>query len=277
MLQVVIFGASGYIGSALAHRLESVGHSVKPVGGPRSADQFDVLADPSALGALIGKGDIVINCAGRAHIRDDDATAFWSANALGAKVVAQACLDQGASRLVHLSSIAVGDIGWGSRALVNHGAQGVYGLSKAAGEHFIAQTLGDSSCDWILVRPGGVYSHEAPGMWGQLLRYAERFRSWSIVPFTGRYSVTAIDTLCEDILSAVEGRLEGRHVLHSTDDEDLDVASFLRRHGYKVKELPPAFTVIFEWVAERLAKIAHPLRSLERQAKNIGSPPTVVR
>lgn len=116
------------------------------------------ITDAVSVRSRIQAGDIVVNCA--AWTRVDDAEshrdAAFAINAEGPRVLAQTCAGADA-RLIHFSTDYVfGDVPAGTPIAVNAPTHpnSVYGESKALGETFVREVLGE---DALIVRIAWLY------------------------------------------------------------------------------------------------------------------------
>jgi len=114
--QVLVTGATGFLGGALCRRLHQLGHTVTGTGRDRargaelaSAGIAFVpadLGDAPAAAALCQGMEYVVHCAALAspwgRYRD-----FYRANVLATRHVAAACREAGVRRLVHVSSPSI--------------------------------------------------------------------------------------------------------------------------------------------------------------------------
>lgn len=113
-MQALITGANGFLGSALARRLASDGHSVRALlrpGADRSAlaglavevVEGDV-TDPASLPRAVAGVEVVFHLAGLR--RAPERTAFFRVNAEGTRAVCDAMLRSGTRRMVLAGSLA---------------------------------------------------------------------------------------------------------------------------------------------------------------------------
>lgn len=112
-----VFGSNGFVGGGIVAELR--GRGIEPAGAralrltTAARDTAGVVADAEAsasladLAARIPAGAVVVNAAGLAAPDSADDDALYGANALWPAVLALACAEAGAARLVHLSSAAV--------------------------------------------------------------------------------------------------------------------------------------------------------------------------
>lgn len=153
-MRIIVTGASGLVGSALARRPGVVG---------LSRAQLDI-RDPSGLGTY--DPDLVINCAAQANVdaaETDPETAF-EINAHAAGALARRCAELGV-RLVHLSTDYVFD-GTATRPYGEHDLVcpiNAYGRSKLEGERLVREHGG------TIVRTSWVFGASGRGFVQQVL------------------------------------------------------------------------------------------------------------
>lgn len=116
---ILITGANGLLGSCVARHFLAKG--IKPVKALVRAEsdlshiedirekiqwvEGDIL-DQMALEKYIDKGDTVIHCAAKVSYNKKDKKELFDVNVEGVKNVVDACLKNGAAKLIHVSSIA---------------------------------------------------------------------------------------------------------------------------------------------------------------------------
>jgi len=142
--RIVVTGAGGQVGTALAHTARRRGF---PVEALTRAD-FDITA-PDAAADLVRAGDLVVNCAAFTNVdaAESDPVGATAINATGPGLLARACAARGA-RLVHISTDYVfsgvfsGESGPRPYEVDDvTGPLGVYGKSKLAGERAVLDAL----------------------------------------------------------------------------------------------------------------------------------------
>lgn len=150
-MKIAIIGADGQLGSDLAAAFRHTGPLLL------TEREIDVREAEGVVRALAGgHPDAVINTAAMTDVdgcEGRDVEAFL-VNALGAKNVARACMEIGAS-LVHISTDYVFDGAKGSPYVESdHPAPlNVYGLTKLAGEYYVRMILQEH----YIVRTSGLY------------------------------------------------------------------------------------------------------------------------
>jgi uncharacterized protein YbjT (DUF2867 family) len=200
-MRILVLGANGLIGSAVAARLDAAGHSVVGVGRDLdmarrrfpheawiAADLRRMLA-PADWAPHLGGIDAVVNCAGA--LQDsarDDTRAVHLDSPLA---LYRACEAAGVRRIVHVSAAGVAR----DRATA-------FSATKFAME----EALRTLDLDWLILRPGLVI---APAAYGgtSLLRGLAGFPV--VVPavhWASVVQVVSIEDVATTVLAAVEGR-----------------------------------------------------------------------
>jgi len=158
---ICILGGTGFVGQHLAAELVRDGHQVKaltryrpggrelwilPTLDMREAD----VHDPQTLEREFQDCDAVINLVGILNENDRDGERFSDAHVELPRKIAQACLDTGVRRFLHMSALGA-DADNGPSA---------YLRSKGAGEQAVRSVLEDSDTTrWTLFRPSVIYGH----------------------------------------------------------------------------------------------------------------------
>ncbi len=175
-MRILVIGGTGFVGRAVVSRLVAAGHDVR-VPTRRLAHARELLVfptvtviradvhDDATLSNLIGDSDVVINLPGLLHSRPGKPYGpdFDRVHVQLPRRVAQACLQFGVKRLVHVSALGA-DI---------HGPS-QYLRSKAAGEAAIVEVFaGQDQSGWTIMRPSVIFG---PGdrfmnMFAELARY----------------------------------------------------------------------------------------------------------
>lgn len=156
-MRVAIIGAYGLVGSYVSARLAADGHQVVGVGRDIEAARrrFPTLAWERADLATASVADwtrvltgveAVVNCAGA--LQDSPRDNLNAVHVEGVRRIAQACLDLGVGRLVHISAAGVGP----NRSTA-------FNATKLEAEILLSQ----SPLAWIILRPGLVFAPAAYG------------------------------------------------------------------------------------------------------------------
>jgi len=231
-LRVLVTGASGFIGMALAERLTARGDRVRALVRRTSrVAELEKLGaelapgdvgDPSALAAAVEGCDLVLHAAGavKAHAAQE----LFHANADGTRNVAQACARAAQPPvLVYLSSLSAAGPAVDGRprteedppSPVSH-----YGESKLAGERAIRAVAGPLGAS--IVRAPIVYGPREKELLPSILGMARLGFVLRAGFAQKRYSILHVSDLCDGILAVAErGRRaapEGTEGVYFLDD-----------------------------------------------------------
>ncbi len=188
-MKVAIVGGTGLIGSAVAVRLSSRGHSI--VSLSRSA------ADAGANGVAVDiskansssywlpylKGvEAIVNCAG--VLQDGPYESVAMVHHRGIASLFAACEQLGIRRVIHFSAIGV-----------DRETPTAFSETKLAGDH----ALMERDLDWVILRPSVVFGRPAYGA-SALMRGLAVLPIIPIMPNTGQLQIV----LLEDVVRTVE-------------------------------------------------------------------------
>ncbi len=180
---ILITGASGFIGAALAHHLHHSDHALRMTSRDPSAlppDYGDVVATPSpdqgpqGWAPLLDGVRHVVHCAGIAHTGGVRPEAYKTSIVDLTAALARACSDRLDGKLIFLSSIRAA-CGAVSDTVIDEGTPprpiDDYGRAKLAAEQAIADTFGTDK-RYTILRPTLVYGSGVRGNLALLLALA---------------------------------------------------------------------------------------------------------
>lgn len=182
---VLITGATGFLGGALARRLASEGASVRALARRPERDRYirdipNITVVSGDIADLPRLREVVAGC----HYVFHAAAALAGTldyqrevNVEGTRNVVRAAAEAGVWRLVHVSSIAV--YGFEYRGAVTedlplHPRRDPYNISKAEAEQALIEMARRAGLSYTIIRPGMIYGPRS-GMWTrQMFRLARR-------------------------------------------------------------------------------------------------------
>lgn len=206
--RVLITGASGFIGRALADAFRAAGSEV--VGIDRVADpargvEAGDTTDPSGWQWLAEDCDVIVHTAAVVS-NAVDADEQWRVNVLGTRRVLDVAAAAGVARVVHLSSIrAFSDVRFPPGVQESYPVRpdgNPYVDTKIASEHVALQAHAAGETAVVIVRPGDVYG---PGSQPWVLKPLEAIRARQfMLPAMGRgiHSPVFVDDLVRGLLLA---------------------------------------------------------------------------
>ncbi len=266
-MRVLVTGASGFVGHAACRELIARGHDVRslvrrpgsePAGTAAVAgDLTDAGALASAVRAAAPEG--VLHLA--AEIASQrSADRVREVNVEGMRRLLEACVADGAPKVVFTSTVVTGEAG-GALLVEDEPlpVQTPYGRSKQEGE---ALLLG-CGLPAVVVRPGHVYG---PGGWYEhemLARLRQPLRFAVIGRGDNLWDVIHVDDVARALVDALE-RAPAGEIYHAADDEPIAYYDFMALSAQALGVGPPRR--VPAWVA-RLAAGSSAVTAVVRSAR----------
>jgi 2-alkyl-3-oxoalkanoate reductase len=268
-VKVLVTGASGMLGGAVARLLAARGDTVRvfqrrPAALPGVDEVLGDVTSPEAVRSAAGGMDAVVHLAAKVTVTGRW-RAFAAANIDGVRNVLGAAADAGVPRLVHVSSPSVAHhgsslVGAGAGPADPDRARGHYARSKAAGE-LLALAADRPGFAVVVVRPHLVWG---PGDTQLVERIMARARAGTLAvigPGTALIDTTYVDNAAEAIAAAL-GRAQHAHgeALVITNGEPRPVAEIMAHLCAIAGVPPPRVHVPFPvaWAAGAVAEVAWP-------------------
>jgi uncharacterized protein YbjT (DUF2867 family) len=214
-VRILLIGATGLIGSAVAARLSGEGHEL--VGVARRVDgiarrlpvsrwiELDLraAAEAAAWAPHLAGIDAVVNCAGVLQDSPRDSTAAAHRDAPAA--LWQACEQAGVRRVLHLSAVNV-----------DRGGITPFSRSKLAGD----EALMACDLDWVILRPSVVVGRAAYGG-SALFRGLAALPILPRIPDAGALGIVQLDEVAETVARLVRPDAPSRRVLELAGPDGL--------------------------------------------------------
>lgn len=140
-MNILLTGASGFLGRNIAARLRAAGHQVRPVCRSQGVD-FAHMLEPADWLPLLAGVDAVINCVG--IIGETATQRFQALHATAPQALFRACASAGVRREVQVSALGA-----------DAQAFSAYHRSKLAAD----DCLRSLALDWFVLRPALIYGH----------------------------------------------------------------------------------------------------------------------
>lgn len=251
-LQVLVTGASGFVGRQLCHDLLQAGFTVKaamrklpahPVAGePLVVD----LGDSDAMNIAMRGVDVVVHLAARAHVLDDRSSdplaAFRQANVVTSLSVARSAVAAGVKRFIFVSSIGVNGAettGLPFSESMQPQPNALYAVSKLEAEQQLEALFAGHDTELVIIRPPLVYDAAAPGNFSRLLWLVGK--KWPL-PFAfvnNRRSMISLGNLTNFIGLAIKHESAAGELFVIADGESLStrqiVQSLALGMGYRAR------------------------------------------
>lgn len=202
-MRVLIVGASGLIGSALAGRLAEDGHEIVGL-GRHSHRTFSSMTwisldvsratQASSWRPLLCSIDAVVNCAGT--LQDSPSESLEGVHVRGIAALYEACVQAGIAKVIHFSAI-------GADRKATH-----FSSSKLMSE----QELTSRDLNWIILRPSVVIGRGAYGG-SALIRGLASLSILPIMPQTGELQPIHLDDVVETVVKLLRPDAPSRQIL----------------------------------------------------------------
>jgi UDP-glucose 4-epimerase len=270
MSSILLTGASGFIGRALAARLASDGHHLRLV--TRSPLPFrcpgaevlhftdlDTHTDWSEAVADI---DTVIHCAARVHVVKetavDPSSAFQRSNVEATVRLARQAARAGVKRFTFMSTAKV----LGERSQPGHpfsvdtppAPTEPYAVSKFEAERALSALTASSPMQFTIIRPPLVYGPSVGANFLRLMHWLDRGLPLPLSVNDSRRSMIALANLVDLIVRTLEHPGAANQILLASDGEDLSVPQLLVRLG-RAMGRPPKLLPMPGWLLRASASL----------------------
>lgn len=264
--RVLVTGANGFIGRALAQRYRELGAEVRGVDMAADAAWNVVAGDVREVDRWrthLEGCDLVVHTAAVVSMVAPPQVA-WDVNCNGTRRLLTACRDAGVARFVQLSSVAAYgrdfpdgvDETW---PLITNGNS--YTDTKITGEHAVLAAHAAGEVDCTIIRPGDVYG---PGSRAWIVEPIKAIRARQfMLPDGGRgiFSPVYIDDLVDGIVAAAGLAQGAGQVFTLTSGVGVSCAEFfghhwrwVGRHG-AMPSLPGGLAVAVAEIVGRFARL----------------------
>ncbi|MET0578983.1 MAG: NAD-dependent epimerase/dehydratase family protein [Ilumatobacteraceae bacterium] len=251
-MRVLVTGASGLLGRAVAAELLADGHEVRcfqrrPSGVAGADDLLGSVTDPDAVASAVRGQDAIVHLAAKVSLTGDPAE-FDRVNVGGTRNVVEAARSDGIDRFVHVSSPSVAHAGasiTGDDALAAdpRRARGDYARTKAEAELLVLAADADDF-RVVAVRPHLVWG---PGDTQLVERVVERARRGRL-PLLDSGAALIDTTYVDNAASAIAAALARVDAVHGrsyvvTNGEPRPVAELLAGMCVAAGVAPPRWRV----------------------------------
>lgn len=263
-MNILITGATGFVGNALVRSLINDGHQVSAVVRycsseiPKSVSQFELgdlslinneivdkkmtegvdiqSPDEHALCNLLNDTDVIVHLAARVHVMDDKAedpvTEFKKINTDFTINLAKKAAQSGVKRFIFLSTIKVN--GESSTDLSpfketdNCSPVDPYAISKLEAEKGLLKTAQTTGMEVVIIRPPLVYGPGVKGNFASMMRWTKKGIPLPLGAVHNYRSLLALDNLVNFIRLCLTHPKAANETFLVADGEDVSSTELLR-------------------------------------------------
>lgn len=273
-MNVLVTGATGFVGRAVVRRLVAAGHRVRAAvrepsrSLPEGVARVEIgdIDGATDWAPAIGGIDAVVHLAARVHVVHESLSpeaslaAFRRVNRDGVRRLAESCAP--GTRIVAMSSI---------RAVVDECCDGVvdsatsprpttpYGRSKLEGEEALAEVAARRGLSWIALRPPLVVGEGAGGNLDRLFGLVRSRVPLPLGAVTNRRSFIYVGNLADAVMQALQPDAPEGRAVAIADPGPRSTADLARAIGVAMDRQPRMIRVdprVLSWGAKLLRKQA---------------------
>jgi UDP-glucose 4-epimerase len=244
MLNFLVTGASGFIGSELMFNLIKLGYSVK--GTVRNIEKISNIKLDSFFfkcdidkktdwSKILTNIDCIIHCAGQnsdiSLLKKINLKNYYKINVEGAKNLAYQAARAGVKRIIFISSVKV--FGENSKTLLDHKSETLctdsYGISKLEAEQELFKISNKTGLEVTIIRSAIVYGKGAKGNFRKLMRYISKGFPLPFGLIKNKRSFINLDNLLDLIIISAKHPKAAGKILLASDDHDLSTLELVKK------------------------------------------------
>lgn len=252
-MNILISGASGFVGQALCLFLQRAGHTVTKV-------DRSILASRSCYP---GHYDCLISLAGRAHVMQETSANVYQAyaeiNINYTLKMAQLANDLNIKRFVFLSSIKVN----GERSTTPFTSKDQpfphdeYGKTKLEAEIGIKQFCESHGIEWVIIRPPLIYGPAVKANFKSLIKLCKKPLPLPFGSINNKRSLISLDNLNSFITLCCEHPHAVNQIFLISDDQDISTKQLIRTIRVSLGQrslLLPFPPLVLNWIFNLIGK-----------------------
>jgi UDP-glucose 4-epimerase len=247
MPEILVTGATGFIGKAVVHRLLTEnGLRTVAVAVRRDVEQWIARVVPHVTGDLEPTADwsvalegilAVVHCAARVHIMVDKSgnplEEFRRVNVQGTLNLARQSAKAGVKRFVFVSSIKVNgemtQLGVPFTADDEPAPLDAYGVSKMEAEQGLREIARQTDMEVVIIRPPLVYGPGVKANFAAMMRWLKFGVPLPLGSIHNQRSLVALDNLVDLISTCLSHPAAANQTFLVSDAEDVSTTELLRR------------------------------------------------
>lgn len=259
-MNILVTGASGFVGRALCRTLLAQGFRV--YGTTRNSGHLQpgvervVWRGGAAELANVPPVDIVVHLAARVHVmhesESDSLAEFRSANVEMTYELASWAAERGVKRFIFMSSIKVNgeatEVGRAFSADDVPSPEDAYAISKLEAEQALRTVCSYSGMENVVIRPPLVYGPGVQGNFRSMVRWVKRGIPLPLGAISNRRSLVALDNLVSFVMTCLESPAAANQVFLVSDGKAVSTTELLRKVALAHAVAPRLFAVPKGWL-----------------------------
>lgn len=240
--KILITGSNGFLGQYLSQFLTEKGYSV--LAHTRQAQTFDhpnitnINFDLNdSLGNIdLSKVEVIIHCAGRAHVMNETAVspleAYRQINVQGTLNLAKDAAQSGVKRFIYLSSIKVN----GEKTTIQPfkpsdvvNPDDPYGLSKYEAEQALLDMSKETGLEVVIIRPVLIYGPNVKANFKSMVNLASKKFPLPIGCLDNKRSMVSVYNLADLIHICMTHPNANHEVFLASDQDDISVKQLFEK------------------------------------------------
>ncbi|WP_243734538.1 UDP-glucose 4-epimerase family protein [Photobacterium lutimaris] len=269
MSKVIVTGATGFLGKQLIPVCTERGYKVYPVQRQATASPEIIVMDiapDSNWHPHLDNVDVIIHCAGRAHVMSESAvdpiTEYREVNTAGTLQLAAQAAEAGVKRFIFISSIKVnGEATEPGRAFttnVEHAPEDPYGLSKYEAELGLRQLAAQTGMEVVIIRPPLVYGPGVKANFASLIKLAGKGLPLPLGAVQNLRSMVFVGNLIDLIVTCISNPNAANKTFLASDDDDLSTTRLLEELAYAMNKPSRLLPVPSSWLLTLTKLIGKP-------------------
>jgi nucleoside-diphosphate-sugar epimerase len=257
MEQILITGATGFIGGHLLPHLETQNFSLKIATRKTSPQCSQKIAtvkiadidESTDWSEALTNIDFVIHLAARAHILKEGATdpetEFYKTNTAATANLVKQAIAQGVKHIIFISSI--GAMATLSEQTLTETStcepDTPYGRSKLQAEQALKQLCENSAMTWTILRPPLIYGPRNPGNMERLLKLVKTGLPLPLGGINNRRSLLYVGNLVDAITTCISHPDAKNQTFLVSDGEDLSTPALIHKIAQAMGKSPTLIPV----------------------------------
>lgn len=256
-MNVLLTGATGFVGRALAERLQQVPDidltSVvrhRPVTARGRLVTIGGMHQETDWTEAVTGQDVVIHAAARAHVMNEEVAdplaEYRRVNVGGTLSLARQAASSGVKRLIFISSVKVnGEHTPPGRPFTADDVpapEDAYGISKMEAEQGLERIARETGIEVVIIRPPLVYGPGVKGNFANMIRIVEKGWPLPLGSIHNKRTLVGLDNLTDLVATCMSHPAAANQVFLAGDGEDVSTTELLRRvagaMGRKVHLIP---------------------------------------